>query len=367
MNNSFILAIMLSLASSCIAIGTAIYLHQRSKRNGRTGINGAATKSIEESPVDGVTFSVGRYKHLLISVKMISECEFQMSKEGRIHKVARKKGFSSELQTGDKEFDNEIFITCEDAQTFSLLFGTPEVRQLVRELFQAPIFGFEMALGKLEVKISRYLDCEDDSTLNSVLPKLAAFVKKVESLPPPIVKTKKWFGLPFQKMHFIFCLAGLLIAPIFYIVGVTNMLDKWQLLQDSLYVSLPLVVVLMSMTKKLFSKRSDYFRNFLASMFLATPALVIFVFGLAGVINGAFDESGPQVREVAIVGKYINHGKRNSKSHYARFQYPSENSHSAWVTASEFNRITIGKSKLEIGIYDGFLGYPWYRVQKVID
>jgi hypothetical protein len=182
---------------------------------------------------------------------------------------------------------------------------------------------------------------------------------------------------------------------LFYLINPYIPVDSSGLFSDTLWISIPLGMLLIgkiwqflgeiwessSFLDSIQVRRFCFLDDLIELIqFCIFCALVFFNFPFYTVrfINGIADTSMPQVREVLVIDKYSSPSSKytnnsRDRNYLVKFQFENQplefiyaNSESSSLRKKKFNQIAVGKSKIEISIHEGFLGYPWYEVKRVV-
>lgn len=181
-----------------------------------------------------------------------------------------------------------------------------------------------------------------------------------------------------QALLAIAGLLSVLFMFLFYLINPFIPVDSSGLFSDTLWISIPLGVLLIAKMWRFSGKIWDLFDS---PLFIRRGVFFIvvwfhFPFYMARFINGVADTSMPQVREVLLVDKDSSQkffAGRGESNYLVKFQFDNRpvefiyaNSESSSLRKKKFHQIAVGKSKIEISIHEGFLGYPWYEVKRVV-
>jgi hypothetical protein len=90
--------------------------------------------------------------------------------------------------------------------------------------------------------------------------------------------------------------------------------------------------------------------------------LVLLVFGVVLVLNGALDSSPATPVSATVLGKTVVHGKGGVPQYDLRVSplQSGESSHHVSVTEAVFQRVVVGQA-ITVEVHGGFAGFPWYE------
>ena len=257
--------------------------------------------------------------YFMIGIHYSSPGKFEISKEGRTDRFFKDLGLSSEVQTGDREFDREFYIISEQPDFASTVFALPESREAVREIFR---LGFNSVKLEDESLVAQWSPFElkeerDASFITGAVPPLARLGKDLPVLQPSIsrVDTSGWkakkraaFAVPLVLLPLGI---GLMIAGTNWYPA----LDDGTLFRDSLRYSLPLLALFIWLAARMIKGRASSHRDLISIFLISLFAFPVCGFGTELFLNGWLDLSPPTAHAVAVSRKYTTRSK-NSTYYY---------------------------------------------------
>lgn len=287
---------------------------------------------------------------------------FQFSAEGRMDSFFKGLGLAAEQVTGDRKFDDEVYITCDQSALGDLLRRDHEVRAAVLLL--------------IEMRVKRvfsdgahvWVETANEGHESEVLPLLhdlrQALVKTDFSQPEGRRDTFFWKALAVESLAWSLACYGL---PGFIELAVhrnTLYPDPWAVFQAGLLCSLLVLVGLVALIVMLLRGSSRGHRIIVEGLLLLLVGVPLSTVQAVSDINIQADNAPPVLVESQVVDKRIKvrrRGRRRTSTHYyldLRATQPRAVNGSIEVEASIHTAARQG-GKVVITIHEGRLGFPW--------
>jgi hypothetical protein len=293
-----------------------------------------------------------------------SAAELIVRTESGFDKFSKQGNLSHEHQTGYHDFDEKFYLTCEDRQTINQMFGSAEMRSMFFTLYDLGVSEIEIAENKMKITVKPYKlpsGLEDDAFLK-VVPYLSALAKKVNSLTVAKETRSTIFG--FSEAQFfrgwswtLFGLGGANLPISLFLYPVFNNLA---LFQKSLSYSIPLLMLNLLWVYLRAAGRSYAHRSLAWVLIIGGMGWLGLGFGGATLANGALDESESTQYTVVVIDKYSTKNK-NRTNYHVSYELPflPGDYYSLSILRSEYDKIVINRSKINIDVRDGYLGFEW--------
>ncbi len=277
-----------------------------------------------------------------------------------------------EHQTGDKQFDDRFYITCEDRQAVMQLFGTSESRALLSNLYDLGVSEIAIGAGKLVATVTPYnipVDLDSDKFLR-VSPYFPELIKRINSLTVVEDLSSKILGC--SKPKFFRGLAW----SVFGVAGLTMMFglvlyrafDWYGLFTYSLSYSVPIWVANLLFVYFMAAGSSHIHRSLAWTLFIGGLGWIGLGFTSCALINGAYDESAPVEVVTTVIDKYLTRSKKNGTKYYLSYNLPFDpgGSHDVSVHLKEYNSAQLNQSQIKLMVHEGFLGFKWMRSYDIL-
>lgn len=267
-------------------------------------------------------------KQTELIIKNCPKLFFRISIERRLHRILKKMGFNSELQTGNLEFDINHYVESDHSSFKRALKHNQELQSTILQLRK---LGFEtiVSLGDGTIKILSHLN-SSESPDNEVI----RLAKKIQDNLNQI--------RIFKGENDPFVLKVLCFEVFYYAIGFYGIstyiahsfddglyqLDPWKLtLRGAYYGSLCLIAwISISFT---ILKNSSRAPVFFGEVFFGM--VVCLVFGGSQImidLNEVLDNSTPVYEKAYLVEKYTKtsrSGRRSNTSYYLKLQFQNNN------------------------------------------
>ena len=296
-----------------------------------------------------------------IAITCRSEGDFEVTKESRVDTFFKKLGVSSEVQTGDPEFDKEFYVVTENPDFAFAIFIREENRKAVREIFRLGFNSIKHDGEVMEAVWSPFLLKEDldPAFITATVPHLSALSGAMPVIPRPI-SSDGWRAKR----------AAAFAAPIILIiVGFASMamglrwfpaLDEGALFLDSLSYSLPLLALSLWISVKLVKGRASSHKDLIGIILLFLTAFPVAGFGLEVFLNGWLDNAPPATHLGRVDNKYSTSSKNNTNYYVVLESWRKpRTTEKLQVDFSLYGKISSGRSWMNVETKPGRFGFEW--------
>lgn len=361
-----------------VAVGAVVVLAIRKHRKDKRILRGLsdAIGATRSGDVMTATYQGTKYychyfagsknspSYFMVGISSSSPGEFEISKEGRTDRFFKDVGLSSEVQTGDPEFDREFYIISEQPGFAAAVFALPEKREAVREIFRLGFNSVKLEDKNLVAQWSPFALKEDrePSFIIGAVPPLARLGKDLPIMQPSIsrVDTSGWkakkrvaFAVPLVLLPLGI---GLMMAGTRWYPA----LDEGKLFLESLRYSLPLLALFTWFAARIIKGRASSHKDFLSIFLISLFGFPASGFGTMVFLNGWLDLSPPTAHTVPVSRKYTTRSK-NSTNYYVTVN--------SWRRAGEdedlsvprpfHERIGPGQATITVVTKPGRFGFEW--------
>lgn len=304
---------------------------------------------------------------LRISVRAISHAEFKISKESSLDRVAKAIGLSKEVQSGDRNFDEHHYILSDSVAFSTALLKVVEVRQEIASIFMLGFDRVEHDGATISAVMNTANRSDGDASHRT-----DCVVRALQGISQEISKTcvaavdNLLAASTKRTISYSICIGAGLTGLIFTIWGSSAypLINSGELFRDSLEYSVPLYVIVLCLMFFMLRGRSSSHRDFIAFFFIALVGFPLAGYGIGIILNGRNDP-GPLIQHSQLItDRYTTTTTKKGRktTHYhVRYDYwgqpPHQLSHS--VSSSEYSAVVPGRSRVEIGVKPGKLGYEW--------
>ncbi|MBK8185964.1 MAG: hypothetical protein IPK77_01160 [Cellvibrio sp.] len=176
---------------------------------------------------DGYEYSLiarnSRVEEILLGVSVGNQFNFTIKHEVFLDRFFKKLGVSNEIQTGDEEFDNSIYVVSDDKGFHAKLVESTVFRCAIKKLFQSGLLR-KSSVEKLECRDGRLwvvLTTDDEiaetnleyEVIDSIVPILRSLAEELGNLK---ILSRKFYRERFFKKSFVIdcIIAGMIIYPV---------------------------------------------------------------------------------------------------------------------------------------------------------
>ena len=318
----------------------------------------------------------GRIRHSKLGIPFSFPALFSFRFENRFDGFLKKIGLSHELQTGDLEFDQSIYVTSDNSGLHELLRGSIKARQCIVKLLSATATG---SLGERGVHFDgTVLWLENRGSIASV----GSAVKDLVEASVVLASAKRhiaafWLDPFFYKALMIesalWSIGGYAVAELIqlFFQSQDHHLNLGKLLTLSLMTAAALLFVCVSLVFGLLKGSSRAHRIITESKLILVFALPISAFSALSDLNRHLDHEPGVVEQLQVEQlKKRRHRVKRGPDYYTYHAHlrtePNQLSpnlgQGRWIEiSSEQYESASGKGTAILEIAPGRLGVPWIR------
>lgn len=344
-------------------------------------LGGTVTYESATTELEGVELTYGLFSqgsgnnkttYFMLKTPMEDGFDFEIALEGGFDNFAKKFGFATEVQTGDKIFDDRFYLSSSSKESLQLLVQKTERRQLISKFFDAGFLMLSCSGSKLVLKAS------DDIMSNGASPEkvkeialdLIGFRKEVlssasEGMSQLGVKQRlKQRSVPFFVVGSL-CILGLA----FFLWGLVSYppLDAMDVFLFSLQYSLAPLALVLYWVYTQFQERSDGHKLFLIALLTLFPGAIGGGYGGVAVYNGYYDKSPAETHIQKVIN--VRYSKSDdSTNYYATVESwrPGNESEEIEISRRDYKQLKRRRGSLEIVTHHGALNYEWFVSYKLL-
>ncbi|WP_319557505.1 hypothetical protein [Thiomicrorhabdus sp.] len=307
---------------------------------------------------------------LKIGIPTPEKYNFSLKREEQIDRFFKKVGLSVEHQTGDKTFDQHIYIASDDSHLHEQLTHNKELSNFILEQFNDQSnYSVEEIIGNsgflwIKLKVPNDFDGMDVvETARTYVPMLYDLSKKFSS-PSSQSTTRDPFII--KAIIILAISSGLAINGFiqFFRISLDKIpftLDRTDVIFDSIIIGGGMTFILAA-AAIFFLKRSARAHLVLIEIFLV-GFLGSVSTSFAGLrdVNMEFDTNPAQEYQVEVLDKWSESSRRSTSYYIQTRDWTGENYTRDILISSDFyNKLSHG-SKLKVTQSSGYLNYRWVK------
>ncbi|UTA49120.1 hypothetical protein L1F30_06120 [Simiduia sp. 21SJ11W-1] len=341
-----------------------------------------------------------KYGHavkLCVFVEGQSGYDYILKNETLIDRFFKIIGLSVEHQTGNKEFDDRIYIVSDNKKVLKQLSSNNTIADSVIRIFDAALMNsfkvkrIRHQSGRLWVDLRPKIKFEDDQ-FRKLSYEIATLLNTISSEhgKTPLPAKERWKD-PFniRAMIILAISTGLAINGLvqFVRLKITDypvIIDADKLLQDAIYVGSGITIVILASALVLLGRSARAHIVMFEVLIIGSLGAIATSYAELRDINIEFDKARPDLYEVKIVGRYLQEHKRirsrggfffktasdNVKRFYHMIQVEDWNnidtSRSFKVSKQYYDLAEVG-DKLIVSQKPGKLNYRWVENLRTAD
>jgi hypothetical protein len=293
---------------------------------------------------------------------------FRLSRETYLDRVFKKLGLSTEIQSGDANFDRIIYVTSDHPLIAKLLERNAELRQLVLNILESSRFCSIYTDGDRLWMETRSHDNIGGQYLEQLM-QLRNFLEQVET------KISSRFSDPFYRRAFIIesvvmGIAGYaLVSYLDYVFNRSDYhLNNTALFEEGIKWAIGMFVVFVAIIVALLRKTSQGHRLITENAFILLLSLPVAGCQLVSDLNRSLDSGEEMIVERQIDQLVVreHRGRRGRRSYtYYMGLAPATKDEAIKVPSTIqiehglYSRLSEGQ-RIEIVVGRGGLDHPWY-------
>lgn len=299
-----------------------------------------------------------------VDIDAPSEKSFKVTREGGFDRLSKRVGISTEIQTGDQDFDENFYITTNDNEFIQFFFSASAKRQAVRNIFNAGFNRIEHD-GKRMVAICSPFKADKEID-QSVLTHLASDLIRLGQQMPHMSQSPMWANpsstwktnrIMVFSIAFLVSFVG--IAALVIGMSKYSPFDKLTVFLDSLKWSIPAFVVYVGLAVFLLKGRSSSHRELLVAVPIALIGIILGVWGGEMVLNGYLDSSEIAHHRARVLWKSESTSD-NSTTYYAHVEsWRGSGTEKIRINHAEYLAIRENQTKLTLDTKSGRFGFEW--------
>jgi len=323
---------------------------------------------------------------------------FRIKKETKVEKFFKWMDVNKEIQTGDFQFDEKLYIITEEPEfTKSVLFNS-KIRQTINTLFDLGITHVTVNTNSINAIVDTFnknsinpiVDTFNNNISKADLLKVAELLTTIVSqLPKNTISTHEKtidshpFRIPQHREHpfkgpwstkrifsYVSSIALIILGAILLGIGISSypLLDPGTVVLDSLNYSVPILIMTVWLMIILLRGRANSHIDFIVIFSFNLFAVPFSTVGAMYYINGSQDNTPVTTHEKVIHHKYYRSDK-NNKTYYVsvkswRGGVDVENIR---VNRAAWQQTNVNNSKISLSTRNGYLGYEWLQSYTLID
>ncbi len=290
---------------------------------------------------------------------------FLLRTETWFDRFFKRLGIISEIETGDREFDDYFYIIPKDENFTRAFLSSDENRELIKNLYKVGFNKITIGQKRLEarvtpVKSNTEFDKQKIEDVVSKLLKLEENITKNRVIYAEELKDSK--KIP-RIILFVISAISVILALFFYFYSISffKPLDL-MLIYKNIFIYYFLSLILFAWLSLIILKgRATSHYEWLSLVGIMIFNLFFLISGLTMFINGKYDTSTKTEHNATVLKKYYRQSK-NSKDYYVVLTSWRAGKYEEKLRVSRdfYNRIKKGDG-LKIYTKAGKLGYEWIK------
>jgi hypothetical protein len=297
---------------------------------------------------------------LTVSAPCLSCGEFTVEPEGKLDKLSKDIGFSSELQTGDSDFDTNYYILSDSVDFTRAYFQSPQKREAIKNLFR---FGFNKIKYDGKNIAVTWTGFDKSGFSDALVTETIAQLAKLSESIPDYFADQEFLGIPRLRIKAIIlylfpCLVGAAtVVSLFWSLRYQP-LDGFDVFVRSLLFSVPATAVYLIFTGLMIRGRAAAHKDFIRIAVIALISFLLFTNNVFIIVNGVKDNNPAAFHIAKVVNKYWTRHK-NSTTYYLVVQSwrPGHYTEKFMLGAKAYQLIRPGISETGIASKPGALGF----------
>lgn len=312
--------------------------------------------TLYQPPIKGKN---GRPSLLRVCAPTPCELEFTITRQTWFDRFAKRIGLVIELESGDPEFDAAFYIRTDANEFVQAFVNDPAKRRAIRELFHLGFAEVALRDNEFQANWTGFDPAKNDQ--QELLAEAAAHLFILgEDLPFVEPDLDESPSAQRQPAHIALWVAALGLAPAF----LWAFWYKPVFISELIVAALPIVIPAYAaylVSAVLLLRGTSTAHDRWARLFWV--GMLTFALGGTGAVaaaNAMLDRAAPKLHQTTIVDKRSSRS-RNSTTYYVACNSwrPGGERIEFTVSSSEFNRVQIGQSRLDVTASPGWLGVEW--------
>jgi hypothetical protein len=342
----------------------------------------AANWKPQESSAEGYEYKLKRYKSrvtgVLFGIKGLRDYNFTVKHETWYDRLFKKLGVSNEVQTGDDEFDQLVYVVSDNSLIHEKLVGSVDIRRALKSIFYfggsqtAKVKKLECRKGRLWIEFSTKDQISEANVKYVIADPLLASLKIIAKELNQLKQTdyKRWLDpFVYKGMVVLGISTGVAINAAIHLARISfgdfpYLISNTELIWHSVFTGIFIVAILVVFALYWMKNSS---RTHLVLIELIS-------IGLLGAIGSAFHELRdvnmewnqglPKVMEAKLLKHYTTTSRtkngRRTNYHlvFNDWNCNCEKTIHKQVSYSTYRKL-ISYSDHQVIQYEGTLGYPW--------
>jgi len=297
-----------------------------------------------------------------VEIDASSDGSFKIARERGFDRLFKKLGISTEIQTGDTNFDDSFYITADNEEFAKAIFSSAEKRQAVRNIFD---IGFNRIEHDGKVLVALCSPFKIDVGIDEpLLIRLVSHLEKLSKYMPQVTNVNEWDTSMWKTNRVIaFSIATMvsLIGIAALVIGLTKYspFDKFAVFLDSLKWSIPCLIGYIVFSVVLLKGRSSSHRELLVAVSMALIGFIFGVWGSEMTLNGYLDTSEATIHQAKVLSKSQSRSKNGTTYSAHVYSWRDSGSEKIQISHDEYLAIVENQTVLTITTKPGKFGFEW--------
>jgi hypothetical protein len=300
---------------------------------------------------------------LVISTEVNTHTHLKIVGGKKLKSFTTSFGLSKSYETGDSEFDETFFVTCNNPRIQNDVLGDAGIRMAVKKAMIAESSRITLIDGllKFSIPISHFREIkalENGELIYQALAKIADVLPAELSYLRPISVGPIYSGRDVAQILPLILIALSALAWQF-LAPVYEPVDFNFILLSSFSFSVPISGAYLWFSLKNIKKTLAFRREFLVAVITAITAIPLIILSIIIFMNGFLDQDLGEQKKGLIVKKEMTGRSYDKFKITVIFEDFDNLKKSVYISQENFLKVEPMVSHIVFRQRQGFLGYPW--------
>lgn len=305
-----------------------------------------------------------------VSVPCSKDIRFTISREKGTHRFFKGIGISKEIETGDRLFDDEFYISTNSEDQMQQLLSDEKIREKIRDIFANDFKVISYKGRVMETRISPFSPRDDfdvpmiretSERLNDIAKHIPEEGRTYPAAITPDWKIKRIVAITIPLIIELF---GILLL-IFGLIKYTP-LDKGSVILKGAIYGLPFLALFLPFAFFMVKGRSKSHVWLIIISFISLTAFPAMGAGILVFMNGALDNAPAETYTVSVIRKYDTRSDNSIHYHIVTESWRGYSEEDISVNRTVYRATKPNQTIMKITTHTGRFGYEWmedYRLR----
>jgi hypothetical protein len=302
-----------------------------------------------------------------ISIDLDIPFDFILDKEGTGEKLAKWMGVASKVETGDRGFDDLVYIDCEFSPFCETLTSATQMRTDIAQLLQTQVAYIKAEKGRLTVELNEPSPEPFQSIVDAVVPALYSIKKQMPLSSYADYQRPLLDRLKIANMLLI----GLLIlgvAGVFInVFRPAILVDVQTMIMLTLGYSVALIMVGFVIIALIFHSSPRGYDVVKQYLIFGLAGITLCTFAVLDGVNMLMDRSDTVVRVQQVANKYTTHDRHGTNYHVKIYDWRNNgNTYNLNTGANFYYSVEPNRDSIQLLTHPGYLHMEWIEKYSLI-